>query len=247
MGMKQTGGRPGISVIICTLNEEESLPHVLSEIPGWVDEIILVDGHSTDKTTEIAKELCPGIKVMYQPGKGKGDALKYGIRNASGDIVVTLDADGETPPKEIRRFIEPLLNGYDFSKGSRLAHVKPARMPIHRWFGNKVLAITFNILYRQRYTDVCSGYNAFWKNAFLKIPLSYDTFQMDQQLLCRASRLGVKIKEIAYSTDGRIKGNSKTIGFKQGFIDLFVIIKERFLKICDSEIKDNPCKTGGKA
>lgn len=223
--------KPKISVIVCTLNEADNLPHVLPKIPDWIDEVILVDGHSTDSTVEVTQKLRPDIKVLYQPGKGKGDALKYGVRQASGDIIVTLDADGETPPEDIYRFIEPLLNSHDFAKGSRLSRGKPTRMPRYRWFGNKILALTFNVLYGSRYTDICSGYNAFWKHAFLKIPLSYDTFQMEQQLLARAYKLGFRIKEVAYDTEGRIGGASKTSGIKQGFIDWFVIIKERFSRV----------------
>ena len=137
---------PKISVIICTLNEAESLPHVLPKIPDWVDEILLVDGNSNDATVEIARKLCPRIRVLYQTGKGKGDALKYGINEAKGEIIVTLDADGETPPEEIERFINPLLEGNDFAKGSRLFRRRPHKMPVYRWFGNKVLAYTCNIL-----------------------------------------------------------------------------------------------------
>jgi len=63
---------PSITTVICALDEEESLPDILSKIPKWVDEILLVDGHSTDRTVEVAKELRPEIQVLYQPGKGKG-------------------------------------------------------------------------------------------------------------------------------------------------------------------------------
>jgi len=217
-----------ITALICTLNEEESLPHVLPGIPDWVDEVLLVDGHSTDNTVALARELRPDIRVVTQPGRGKGDALKCGVRKARGDIVVTLDADGETDPEDMLRFVQPLLNGYDFAKGSRLAHGRPIRMPRYRWFGNKVLAVTFNLLYGTRYTDICSGYNAFWKRAFLQVPLTYDTFQMEQQLLARAHRAKMKVAEVVHSSDGRIAGASKTSGIKQGFTDWFVIIKERF-------------------
>jgi glycosyltransferase involved in cell wall biosynthesis len=220
--------RLSITALICTLNEEESLPHVLPRIPNWVDEVLLVDGHSTDNTVALARELRPDVRVVTQPGRGKGDALKYGVRKARGDIVVTLDADGETGPEDMPRFIEPLLNGHDFAKGSRLAHGRPIRMPRYRWFGNKVLAVTFNLLYGTRYTDICSGYNAFWKRAFLQVPLTYDTFHMDQQLLARAHRAKMKVAEVVHSSDGRIAGASKTSGIKQGFTDWFVIIKERF-------------------
>jgi glycosyltransferase involved in cell wall biosynthesis len=187
-----------------------------------------VDGHSTDNTVAVAKQLRPDIKVLYQPGTGKGAALKYGVREARGEIVVTLDADGETHPEDMPRFIEALLSGYDFAKGSRLAHGRPIRMPRYRWFGNKILAVTFNLLYGTRYTDICSGYNAFWRRAFLQVPLTYDTFQMEQQLLARAHRAKIKVAEVVHSSDGRIAGASKTSGIKQGFTDWFVIIKERF-------------------
>ena len=165
-------GCPIVSVIICALNEEANLPHVLPKIPEWVDEILLVDGHSTDATVQIAKDLCPRIRVLYQTGKGKGDALKLGVNEAHGEIIVTLDADGETPPEEIERFITPLLEGNDFAKGSRLFKRRPLNMPLYRWFGNKVLAFTCNILYGTRFSDICSGYNSFWKKEFLNLNLS---------------------------------------------------------------------------
>src|SRR3989338_7264825 len=101
-----------ISVIICTFNEEENLSFVLPKIPEWVDEVLLVDGNSCDNTVSVAKKLRPDIQILYQPGKGKGDALRYGFSKAKGDIIVTLDADGSTDPAEMDKFIEPLLNGY---------------------------------------------------------------------------------------------------------------------------------------
>ena len=96
-----------ITALICALNEEKRLPSVLPRIPDCVDEVILVDGHSTDRTVEVARELCPGIRILYQPGRGKGDALRHGIEHARGDIIVTMDADGSTDPEEVPRFIEP--------------------------------------------------------------------------------------------------------------------------------------------
>ena len=108
---------PKITALICTLNEEDNLQYVLPKIPACIDEVLLVDGHSSDRTVDVARELRPDIRIMYQPDTGKDNALKYGFEQASGDIIVTIDADGTTDPEEIPAFIVPLMDGYDFVKG----------------------------------------------------------------------------------------------------------------------------------
>jgi len=217
-----------ITVLICTLNEEENIPHVLPKIPACVDEVLVVDGRSSDSTVAVVRSLRPEARILCQPGRGKGDALKYGVEQASGHIIVTLDADGETDPQDIPKFIEPLLQGCDFAKGSRLAKGRPLRMPRYRWLGNKILVLTCNLLYGTRYTDICSGYSAFWKRAFLDIELTYDNCEMEQQLLVRAKKAGMKIAEVVHPSDGRIAGTSKVNGIRQGFVDWLVVVKERF-------------------
>jgi glycosyltransferase involved in cell wall biosynthesis len=135
---------PKVSVVICTLNEAKNLPYVLPYIPDWVDEVVLVDGHSTDGTVEVAKKLRPDVKVFYQPGKGKGEALRLGIKSSNGDIIVTLDADGETDPRDMGRFIEVLLRGFEFVKGSRFRLCLPVGKQTHRMIGNLIIASLFN-------------------------------------------------------------------------------------------------------
>ena len=225
---KRPIGCPAVSVIICALNEEQNLQHIIPKIPEWVDEILLVDGHSTDNTVTVAKQLGPRIRVLVQPGKGKGDAIKYGTLEATGEIIVTIDADGQTNPEDIHRFITPLLNGYDLSKGTRLAKGRPKNMPRYRWFGNKLLATTINILYGTRYTDICSGYNAYWKNAFQRLKLINNGFEMEQEMMVMAKKVGLKVIEVEHHDAGRLACNSKVSGVKQGFIDLWIVIKERF-------------------
>ena len=110
---------PRVSVVIPTLNEAKNLPFVLPRIPEWVDEVIVVDGRSTDNTIEVARELLPEVVIVYQKGKGKGDALRAGFAAATGEIIVMLDADGSTEPAEIRAYVGALLAGADFAKGSR--------------------------------------------------------------------------------------------------------------------------------
>ena len=226
--MKKPEGYPKISIIICAFNEEQSITHVLPKVPEWVDEVLLVDGYSTDNTVEVAKKLRPDIKVLYQPGKGKGNAIKYGVEQATGDVIVTLDADGETNPEDIPRFIKPLLAGYDFAKGTRLVNGRHPNMMRHRYFGNKVLAVTSNILHGTRYTDICSGYNAYWKSSFQRLRLTSDGFAMEQEMLVKAKRVGLKVVEITHQDNGRTGGTSKVSGVKQGFTNLLVIMRECF-------------------
>src|SRR3954463_1047826 len=110
---------PTVSVVIPTIDEARNLPHVLPRIPHWVHEVILVDGESTDGTVEIARALRPDIEVIHQPRRGKGAALQAGFRAATGEVIVTLDADGSADPAEIPLFVAALVGGADFVKGSR--------------------------------------------------------------------------------------------------------------------------------
>jgi glycosyltransferase involved in cell wall biosynthesis len=216
-----------VSIIICTFNEADNLPHVLLKIPDWVDEVILVDGHSTDNTVEAAKKLRPDIKVFYEPEKGKDIALRYGVERANGDIIITLDADGSTDPQEIPKFIEPLLEGYDFAKGSRFKKEKPLKMPWLRRFGNWILVTEANVLFGTKFTDLCSGYNAFWKNAWQKIGLS-GSFTYEPIIVLMAKKAGLKIVEVPCQDRGRICGSSKLPNWKQGWGAFKAILKERF-------------------
>jgi glycosyltransferase involved in cell wall biosynthesis len=222
---------PKISVVICTLNEAKNLPRVLPYIPEWVDEVVLVDGHSTDGTVEVAKKFRPDVKVFYQLKEGKGEALRHGIKSSTGDIVVTLDADGETDPRDMHQFIEALLRDCEFAKGSRLRLSLPAGKPTHRIIGNLIIAAVFNMFYLTRFTDLCSGYNAFWKKSIEKVSLdSEDCFEDEPLLVSRAKKMGLKIVEVGHHDRGRISGESKSPSWRQGFRALKTLLRERMRK-----------------
>ncbi len=229
-------GYPTISVLICTLNEAENLPHVLTRIPVCVHEILLLDGHSTDDTVDVAQRLRPSIRVLYQPGKGKGDALRYGIKHASGDIIVTLSADLETDPNEMPKFIGPLLDGCEFVKGTRFSW-NPFRLrfpkdkPFHRLIGNLIIVLTFDLLFARPFTDLCSGYNAFWKRAIERVDLSSrDGFEDEPLMISRTVKAGVRVKEVWHTDRGRLSGENKSPSFRQGFKSVKTVIRERFAK-----------------
>lgn len=221
--------KPKITALICVLNEELNLPNLLPKVPEWVDEVLLVDGHSTDNTVDVARQLRPDIRLLYQPDKGKGDALRYGFQKATGDIIITLDADGTTDPEEMHKFIDPLLRGYDFAKGSRFALGFPRNKPWHRILGNWIITLTFNILFLRRYTDFCSGYNAFWRTAIERVNLwSPDEFEDEPLINARVRKAGLKVIEIGHLDKGRYEGGSKAPSWRQGFKAIKTILRERF-------------------
>jgi glycosyltransferase involved in cell wall biosynthesis len=231
---------PEVSVIICSLNEEQCLPSVLSHIPDYVSEVIMVDGHSTDQTIEVAKETCPEIRIYPQPGKYKGDALRHGFRQATGEILVTLDADGTTNPEDMAQFIAPLLEGYDFVKGSRFKISRPYKMSRHRVFGNWFLKQLVNFLFGVRLTDICSGYNAFWRRSLEKVDLSGKDSDVEIRFYLRMMKAGLHWCEVGHLDEGRIAGDSKMPTWREGFNNLSIILEERFSRTdpsLDSNVK----------
>src|SRR4051812_15475422 len=140
--------RPTVSVVIPTLNEADNLPHVLGRLPAGIDELVVVDGGSTDGTVDVARALRPEALILNQDGTGKGDALRCGFAVASGDIIVMLDADGSTDPSEIPRFVAALVTGADFAKGTRfVTGGGSSDITSLRRFGNRVLSGTVNLLF----------------------------------------------------------------------------------------------------
>lgn len=226
--MDRPQGCPSVTVLICTLNEEQSIADIMKRIPLWVDEVLLVDGRSADNTVEVAKRTRPDVRVLYQPSKGKGDALRCGIENATGEIVVTLDADRATDPEDVSMFIEPLLNAYDFAKGSRFLRKLPRNKPWYRWMGNWLITITFDVLFLRRYTDLCSGYNAFWKKSVEGIRWPQDGFENEPFINCQIAKRKLNVIEIGHLDLGRIKGEVKESSWRQGFKAIKTILRERF-------------------
>src|SRR5690242_14018655 len=113
--MHSNQSRPGISIVIPARNEEKNLQYLLPLIPQDIDEIILVNGRSTDNTVAVARSLRPNIRIIEQEGRGKGDAMRVGFAACTQEIIVMLDADGSADPAEIPAFVDALLKGGDFA------------------------------------------------------------------------------------------------------------------------------------
>ena len=148
--------RTSVTVVIPAKNEAENLRFILPLMPAVVTEVVLVDGRSSDDTIEVARSLCPGVRVVEQVGKGKGNALVAGFGAATGEIIVTLDADGSAEVRrKIARFVDALVGGAPFAKGTRFVDGGGSQdITRIRKAGNAALTVLVNILFRSNYSDL---------------------------------------------------------------------------------------------
>jgi CheY-like chemotaxis protein len=221
--------KPSISVVIPTLDEAKNMPLLLPHLPlDWVDEVILVDGRSTDDTVEVAKKLMPSIKVVIERKRGKGVALRAGYQAASGDIIIVLDADGSHDPREIPRFVSALMEGADFAKGSRFTPGGGTTdMPRIRRVGNGFFVDLVNILFDTAFTDLCYGYHAFWRYCLDAIDLThFDGFEIDTAIYLRALNNRLRLVEVPSFEGYRFHGHGKLKTIPDGLRVLRTILAE---------------------
>ncbi len=219
---------PRVSVVIPTLNEEKNLPHVLARLPEGLHEVVVVDGHSKDDTVAVARTLRPDVRIVMQPGRGKGNALAAGFAACTGDIVVTVDADGSADPAEIPRFVAALCNGADFVKGSRFAQGGGSSdITLARRLGNRALNTLVNALFHTHYTDLCYGYNAFWARCLPYMRVDCDGFEVETLVNVRIAKAGLTIHEVPSRERDRIHGRSNLHAVRDGSRILRTIALER--------------------
>jgi glycosyltransferase involved in cell wall biosynthesis len=234
---------PKVSVVIPTLNEARNLPHVFADLPAGLHEVIIVDGNSVDDTVATARRLRPGVRIIRQNRSGKGNALACGFAAATGDIIAMVDADGSADPAEIPQFVQALLDGADFAKGTRFAagggSCDITRL---RRLGNRMLSGLVNLLCRTRYSDLCYGYNAFWRHhapvfglytesdvpAGSGTRLWGDGFEVETLINIRVAQAGLKVTEVASYEHSRIHGVSNLNATSDGWRVLRTIFAERY-------------------
>jgi amino acid adenylation domain-containing protein len=217
-----------VSVVIPARNEAANLRHVLHRIPPLVDEVLLVDGGSTDGTVRVARELRPGIRVLAQEGAGKGDALRQGFLAATGDILVAIDGDGSTDPAEIPMYVGALLGGADFVRGSRyLQGGGSADLSAIRSLGNRALVTLVRLLFRNSFSDLCYGYTAFWRRLLTILQPDAPGFEIEAQLSVRALARGLNVYEVPSYERVRIAGRSSLRPLPDGLRVLRTVLAER--------------------
>ncbi|RKR75627.1 glycosyltransferase family 2 protein [Frondihabitans australicus] len=232
---------PTISIVVPARNEAKNLEVILPQLPQ-VHEVILVDGNSVDGTVETAQRVLPGIKVVHQTRKGKGNALACGFEAATGDIIVMFDADGSADPAEIPAFVETLVKGADVAKGSRFRKGGGSEdLTLFRSGGNLGLNLICNIILGTKYSDLCYGYNAFWRDVLPAIELLDsalpapanggmlwgDGFEIETILTCRFAAAKLRVHEVPSFEKNRIHGESNLNAISDGIRVLKTIFDEK--------------------
>lgn len=232
---------PRVSVVVPALNEARNLREVLPALPP-VHEVIVVDGGSRDGTLDAVAEVMPDAVRLVQARRGKGNALATGFAHVTGDIVVMFDADGSADPGEIGRFVDALVQGADFAKGSRFTESGgSADITVIRKAGNEFLNAVCNRAFKTDFSDLCYGYNAFWADLIpvLDLPdhtlpgpadgsmLWGDGFEIETVINCRFAAADVVIAEVPSVELERIHGESNLHAVRDGLRVLRTIRAER--------------------
>ncbi len=216
-----------ITVVIPCLNEEQGIAEVLSRMPSLVDEVVVVDNNSTDRTAEVAKSY--GARVIHESVRGYGRAYKTGLLQARGDIIVTLDGDQSYPPDAISYLLEAFLRSHvRFLSASRFPVKNKEAMSIKHWWGNKLLSMAMSVLFFRWVRDSQSGMWVFERACLSDMHLVSDGMAFSEEIKIEAitsRKIGFKEIYIDYSNRmGEIKLNP----WRDGFTNLFFLLRKRF-------------------
>jgi len=206
-----------VTVVIPTKNEEGMIGEIVDSVRPYADEVLVIDGHSSDRTRDIANE--HGARVELDGGKGKGEALRRSMDVATGDIVVFIDADGSHDPKDIPALVAPIKAGQaDMVIGSR---GKGGSDELHgtleqfiRYTGSQIIMLAINYRFGCRLTDSQNGFRAVRRDVGRKLGLKSNLTTIEQEMLMRALKLGYGVDEVPTHEYERKWGASKVSVWK---------------------------------
>jgi hypothetical protein len=216
-----------ITVIIPCLNEEQAIDRVLRRIPAFVDQVIVVDNGSTDRTSEVARSL--GASVIREDVRGYGRAYKTGFAQATGDVIVTLDGDHSYPPDAISYLLEAFLHlEVDFLNASRFPVRDPRAMSFKHKCGNLALSLAMSILYFRWVRDSQSGMWVFRRSILEDMNLVSDGMAFSEEIKIEALRnRRIRFAEISIQYSSRL-GEIKLSPWRDGCYNLWFLIRKRF-------------------
>jgi len=216
-----------ISVVIPCYNEEEGVAHVMRSLPESVDEVVVVDNNSTDKTAEVAASL--GARVVPEKKKGYGAAYKAGLPVVTGDITVTLDGDGTYPSEQIEEVVDYLVDkDLDFVSASRFPLQNPEAMTFSSKVGNMILTVAMLVLYGKDIKDSQSGMWIYRSKVYPMMKLTSDGMPFSEEIKIEAIRVkSIRFGEYHVNYHQRI-GEVKLEKWRDGFKNLWFLVKKRF-------------------
>lgn len=209
-----------VTVVIPTRDEEGLIAEIIDGVRPHCDEVLVVDGHSRDRTRDIAESM--GCRVVLDGGKGKGEALRMSFTEATGDIVVFIDADGSHDPRDIPAMVAPIKSGeFDMVIGSR---GRGGSDELHgtfeqfiRYVGSQLITLAINYRWNVRLTDSQNGFRAIRRDVGAKLGLTSNLTTIEQEMLMKALKQGYRVSEVPSHEYERKWGTSKVVVWKLWF------------------------------
>jgi dolichol-phosphate mannosyltransferase len=217
-----------ITVVVVAKDEEATIVKIVQAAQLYADEVIVVDGHSKDNTRELAIS-AHADKVILDNDKGKGDAYKVGVKHATGNIIVFVDADGSHEVKDIPKLVQPIVEGKaDMVIGSRMTggsdEFHGSISNYVRMVGGGLITLIINLRYNTQLTDVLNGFRAIRKDTFFKLNLAAVDFDIEHEMVMKCLKYGFRVIEVPSHEYERKSGISKLPTFKKSHLFLWRLI-----------------------
>lgn len=217
-----------VTLLIPARNEADCIGTVLADVdPAVIDEVIVVDGHSTDGTPELVREM--GFKVVDQEGLGYGLAIRTGVKHASGDVITMVDADGSYRLEDIPLLLDCLKKGYDIAYGSRYLPGSGSAddTPI-RYAGNMIFTGLLRLMHGVKISDSLFLYVAAHRKVFEALPMTSTGFDYCIEFPIRAHKMGFTYTEVPSFEKARVAGDSKVNAMSDGVMILRTMLRLLF-------------------